>query len=87
MRQHCPICARTVTANARYPRYVCARCAERATNANGHRLSFSNEGLSGGFIATVTASGEHHAGHDCYIDGRLCHADEARFGDIVIEIK
>ncbi len=83
--QHCPICSAEVTPSTRYPRHVCGACAAKASSADGRLLAFSNEGLSGGFVAEYAATGEVYASHECFISGVKCHADEARFGGIVIE--
>lgn len=40
-----------------------------------------------GFVAEYADTGEEYQGHDCFIDGVKCHADEARFGGIVIEVQ
>lgn len=72
--------------NPRYPRAVCPDCAARAASADGRRLTFGNVSLSGGFAAVYADSGEPYPGHECFIDGVRCHADEARFGGIVVEV-
>ena len=84
-RQTCPICSRPVTPNPRYPRCVCPDCAGRASSADGRRLRFYNQDLSGGYTAEYADTGETYPGHACYIDGVPCIADEARFGGIVIQ--
>ena len=83
--QQCPICAKPVQSDARYPRCVCDECARKAVSPDGRPLSFSNEGLSGGFVAKYADTGEDYLSHDCFIDGVKCRADEARFGGIVIQ--
>lgn len=82
----CPVCGCALPALTRYPRYVCTSCAGRACSAAGRRLEFFNVGLSGGFAARHADDGSPHAGHDCFIDGRLCRADEAHLGGIVVEL-
>ncbi len=84
--QHCPICSKTVRPNARYPRYVCADCTAKATSADGRPLGFSNVDFSGGFAAHYADTAEEYPSHECFIEGAKCHADEARFGGIVIQI-
>lgn len=84
--QHCPICRIELPPSPRYPRYVCAPCAARATDEHGRLLSFFNESFSGGFIATYSDTGEVRNSHICVIDGLQCWADEARFGGIVIQL-
>lgn len=83
--QQCPICQMEVPESSRYTRYLCSTCSERARSADGRPLAFSNVDLSGGFIATFVDTGEEYEGHECFVDGVKCHADEARFGGIVIE--
>ncbi len=87
MSQACPICGTLLEPQHRYPRYVCGTCASRAGSADGRPLTFSNEGLDGGYVASYTDTGDSYDSHDCWIDGVACHADEARFGGIVIETK
>ena len=87
MSQACPVCGIPLEPQARYPRYVCGTCASRACSADGRRLIFSNEGIDGGFVANFADTGESYDSHDCWIDGIACHAEEARFGGIVIEAK
>jgi len=42
--------------------------------------------MSGGYGAKYADSGEEYLSQDCYIEGRPCCADEARFGGIVVQI-
>lgn len=83
--QTCPICHRAVEASERYPRYVCTDCFAQAKSQDGRALIFSNVDLSGGYRAQYADTGEPYPGHDCYIYGIMCHADEHRFGGIVIQ--
>ncbi len=46
---------------------------------------FSNESLSGGFIAKYADTGEGRDSHVCFIDGVKCWADEAHMGGIIIQ--
>jgi len=85
--QHCPICSAEVAPSTRYPRHVCGACAVRASSVDGRVLGFSNEGLLGEFVAEFMDTGEVYDGHECFIDGVKCHAFEARFGGIVIEVE
>lgn len=87
MSHACPICAASLAPQIHYPRYVCRDCASRAKSADGRALTFSNIGFDGGYAASYIDTGEPHDSHDCWIDGVACHADEARFGGIVIEAK
>lgn len=86
MSQACPICGVAVPPVPRYPRYVCERCAGRAVAADGRPLRFCNADVSGGFEARYADTDETYASHACWIDGIRCHADEARFGGIVIQV-
>lgn len=83
--QHCPICRRAVAPYPRYPRYLCPGCATRAVSEDGRPLTFFNLGMSGGYGACYTDTQEPYETHRCFVDGVECHADEARFGGIVIE--
>ncbi len=82
----CPICTARLNPNPRYPRYVCGDCAAKATDIARRKLQFYNAGLGGGYIAQYVDTQETYHSHICYIDGIRCHADEARFGGIVIEV-
>lgn len=84
--QKCPICLAEVDANTRYPGYVCRVCAKKAASADGRLLEFSNVGVSGGFVARYADTGAEYSSHECFIGGFKCHADEAHFGGIVIEV-
>lgn len=83
--QHCPICSAEVEPNARYPRYVCEECAAQASSADGRLLEFSNIDMSGGYTARFADTLAEYPSHECFVAGVKCHADEARFGGIVIE--
>lgn len=82
----CPICGTPLNPNPRYPRYVCRACSAKAVAPNGQRLLFSNVDMSGGYTAKYADTGFDYPSHECLIDGVRCHADEARFGGIVIEV-
>lgn len=84
MQQRCPICSVDLPANRRYPRYLCATCAAKAQSVDGRRLTFSNADLSGGFVASYLDTGEEHLGHECFVEGVKCRADEAYLGGIVV---
>jgi hypothetical protein len=61
-------------------------CAGKAASADGRLLEFSNVDMSGGFNARYVDTGAKYLTHECFIDGVKCHAGEARFGGIVIEV-
>ena len=84
--QTCPICSVEVPPSEGYPRYVCRTCAGKAASAEGRLLKFNNKNISGGFIARYADTGEKYPSHECFINGIQCHADEAKFGGIVIEV-
>ena len=88
IEQHsCPICQTALTPNPRYPNYVCKDCFSKASDNNGKKLEFWNVSAGGGFRAEYSDSKKEYNSHTCFINGIECHADEARFGGIVIEIK
>ena len=82
----CPICGVALAYVPRYPRYVCAPCAERTVDKNGLRVKFFNLSLSGGVGGQYADSGAPYDAHECFIDGIACWADEAKFGGIVVEV-
>ncbi len=81
----CPICSNPVRHWERYPLAVCHNCDRKACNAQGQKLVFFNLSMSGGFGAIVADTKEDYLSHICYIEGKKCWADEARFGGIVIQ--
>ncbi len=81
----CPICKVSLPPFKRYPRYVCAACADKAQSADGRALEFSNVSFSGGYVAQYANNGADYPSHECYVEGVLCIADEAHFGGIVIQ--
>lgn len=82
----CPLCGAPMTFNPRYPRAVCNACVRRACDAEGRFLDFYNADFGGGYLALFRESGEKYDSHECFIDGRSCRADEARFGGIVVQL-
>ena len=84
--QKCPICLVEVQKRARYPNYLCASCASRARDAQGRRLVFYNETLTGGFLAFYADTNEKYDSHICYVDDVKCRADEDYYGGIVIKV-
>ncbi|CAG1772988.1 hypothetical protein BAC2_03363 [uncultured bacterium] len=83
--QFCPICGSAVPPSARYPRYVCARCAAKACSVDGRPLRFFNLSFSGGLGAKYADTDEPYDNSICYIDGIQCLAGEAHMGGIVIQ--
>jgi hypothetical protein len=82
----CPICSAEIDHFERYPNQVCERCKDKASDAYGRRLEFSNEDSTGGFIAVYRGTDEKYDRNLCYIDGVRCYANEHRFGGIVVEV-
>jgi hypothetical protein len=82
----CPICGKVGPFDPRYPRCICTECASRATDEKGRGLMFTNESVSGGFIAMYRDTGETSDSHICYVDGLRCWADEAHMGGTVVSI-
>lgn len=83
--QPCPICHQAVPWSPRYPRYLCAECARKATSKDGRLLGFGNESFSGGYVAWYKDTDEPYPSHECYVDGIRCHADEHHMGGIVLQ--
>jgi len=83
-RHPCPICGSSIPTSPRYPTAVCPECAGRAVDERGRPLRFYNRSLSGGFQAVYADTGEERIGHECWIDGVRCRADEHRLGGIVV---
>lgn len=81
----CPICSNSVPHWERYPHAVCQDCYNKAYNAQGQKLIFFNQSMSGGYEAKIADTEEDYPSHICYVEGHKCWADEARFGGIVIQ--
>jgi predicted RNA-binding Zn-ribbon protein involved in translation (DUF1610 family) len=84
---HCPICRQSLALFERYPRYVCPSCAEKTCDDSGRRVDFRNLSFTGGCQGFYPDTNEIYPSQDCFIDGRPCIADEARFGGIVVQLK
>ncbi len=83
----CPICGKALDLYERYPRYVCPSCAEKTCDAGGRPVNFRNMSFSGGCQGFYPDNEEIYPSQDCFIEGRACIADEARFGGIVVQVK
>lgn len=85
MNQLCPICKTTVPLMERYPRYICNTCIDTGTftMTGDNRIHFQNQSVFGGFASVI--DGNVGSVHECLIQGIPCHAQEARFGGIVIQ--
>ena len=82
----CPVCGKQGESSPRYPRYICVECGHRATDENCRGLWFTNESVSGGFIAYYRDTNERRDSHICFVDGVKCWADEAHMGGIVVSV-
>lgn len=95
IKQWCPHCGASVHYFGRYPKYICRECSSKdAFDKDGNFLDFTNLGISGGFkIITKNKEGkimdedDTQQFCDCFIDGKLFFAQEARFGGTVIQLK
>ena len=82
--KNCPICEKNMLSFERYPKMICNQCIELAVNKNGDSIKFYNIDHTGGFMSIVKdIKGEEK---ECYINNIKCHAGEARFGGIVVEL-
>jgi hypothetical protein len=81
----CPICRGPAPNSERHPNAVCRHCAASATSPDGRPVRFYNASFSGGFAGCYTDDESPYESHRCLIRGVICHADEARFGGIVIQ--
>lgn len=91
--QFCSRCRKRVMYFPRYPKRICGECSNLDVfDENGYKLSFSNAGFGGGFIAkyyqgeTLVKETNDEWGKVCFIEGKKYIADEARFGGIVIQM-
>lgn len=86
----CPICNTVFNRFIRYPKSICSTCANLdIKDSNGNIVTFTNIDISGGFQSLHVGEGnqiEKKEEHECYINGKKCWADEARFGGIVIQV-
>jgi hypothetical protein len=85
MGQVCPICGNEMKANPRYPRYLCQTCVQRATDEKNEQVQFFQATPDGRYAARYAATGNDYLGHECFVDGVRCWADEVRFGGIVVQ--
>lgn len=85
-KHKCPICGIPLKKYEAYPNYVCMDCYDKATDINGRKLEFFNLGIGGGYGSEYSDIKEEYLSHECYIEGKHCWADEAKFGGIVIQV-
>jgi hypothetical protein len=80
----CPICSRSMPACARYPAYVCGRCADKAVDGDGRPLVYVDAGGIGG----ISVEGASESGaRTCFIGGIPCVVGEAKFGGFVMQVR
>ena len=95
--QPCGICKKPVSYYARYPKYVCYPCQERAVDSLHRPVVTANTELLGyGQIAYLrdrpegttddVPSDPANENYEIFIDGILCTFEEARFGGIVVQV-
>ena len=82
----CPIGNKAGERSPRYPKQICVECGHRATDKAGRGLEFSNESVSGGYVAWYRDTREPYPSHICYVDEKPCWADEAHMGGIVVSV-
>jgi hypothetical protein len=80
----CPTCGAPASGAPRYPRCSCPACMFEVTDAQGRALSLWNVDATGGFEARY-ADGTRYEGHECWIRGVRCWADEHYFGGVVVQ--
>ncbi|PUZ20899.1 hypothetical protein GA0116948_11820 [Chitinophaga costaii] len=81
---HCFICEAALPFNPRYPVRLCEDCIGKAVNVKGEKLTFYNEGISGGFQSYNQATKTYGKEHACLVGGYPCYANEAYMGGIVL---
>lgn len=86
--QGCFVCGcslgKPLEARERHPERLCGVCELEATDADGRSVAFGNVDMFGGFVSRYRDTGESYGRHECFVRGRACVANEARFGGIVI---
>jgi len=89
-KQYCANCKKSVSNNARYPKYICGDCTELVTDREGRRIEFYNtealgHGCQGYYIGTKQK--EKYKSNIGYVNNKEVYAEEAHFGGIVIQLK
>ena len=86
----CPICGNERLFSQRYPNALCNSCASSAdlVDSNGNRVEFRDWCIGGGLISIHHEHGVlvERRESTCFLKGFECHAVEARFGGIVVQI-
>lgn len=80
----CPICRSPAVDSTRYPDRLCPACVLEATDGQGRPLAFANSSAGGGFEARYVEGGAPYVGHDCFVRGVRCRAEDAYLGGIVL---
>lgn len=85
--QQCAHCGKPVPLTPRYPRTICDACRALLTDAAGRPVEFFNEDAFGGLIGFYAGTNqqEPYPALECYIGTAQFHAQEGRFGGVVIE--
>lgn len=86
--QSCPICSIQMNVMERYPNRICNSHYGECRDMEGNIVTFENEGPQGGFVSCHIVNGKIEKRRDgyCLVRGQRCHAEEMRFGGIVIQI-
>ena len=83
-QKQCPLCKTDMHDFERYPTMICWTCADKSVTKEGDKIEFFNECPEGGFYSLV--NNKKDSIQECYIDNQLCHAQEGRFGGIVVSL-
>ena len=80
----CPICQKSHSTLARYPKSVCKTClcTYKTKDEQGNIKNFYNIDMFGGIRAVV--NGVDTTDYSCYVNNIECYGQVARFGGIVI---
>lgn len=87
MKQLCPICKRYVKSSSRYPYYLCGKCVLQLTDKQGTCVEFFNTDFSGhGCVGRYRDSKEEYRFSICYVENKVCRAEEGYYGGIMISL-
>jgi hypothetical protein len=89
----CKICCTTdMFYSPRYPNQVCENCIVNSVDSEGNIVKFYNVDFYGGFESyhyVIGSDGQTNVvqknEHVCWINGKKCFADEAKFGGIIVQ--
>ena len=65
---------------------VCNKCSNKTATLDGDLITYYNTSPFGGFEGINTRTNVKTTDALCYIDGHKCHAQEARFGGIAVQL-